>query len=53
VLTVFAKYQLESPGLATGITVVWLIIVAYTWFGPTVFLQRLREEIRSVEIHDF
>src|SRR5690606_30975962 len=37
----------DAAGL---INVVWLLIVAYSWFGPTFFRRAMRREMQKVEL---
>ncbi|MEM7352079.1 MAG: tetratricopeptide repeat protein [Acidobacteriota bacterium] len=41
---------MTHEGLANFITLLWLSIVAYTWFGPALFNQALRKELQTVTL---
>ncbi|MFN7147449.1 MAG: hypothetical protein ACK4YP_27025, partial [Myxococcota bacterium] len=57
-LVAFALYKLGSllaadfgpEGLAGVVEVVWLGIVAYTWFGPAMFRRALERELAPVAL---
>ncbi len=38
------------PALGEAVSVAWLAIVAYTWFGPTLFQRSLRKELAQVHL---
>lgn len=48
-----AESVLEQPGVAALVSLGWLGIVAYTWFGPAIFYRSLKKELAGVELKDF
>lgn len=45
--------HLGYEDLAAGVQIAWLALVAYTWFGPTLFYRSLRKDLAGVELRDF
>jgi tetratricopeptide (TPR) repeat protein len=52
-LAVIYSEQIGATGLATGISVVWLAIVVYSFVGPILFRKALQRELQSVELRRF
>jgi len=48
-----AQEVLEQPGIAALVSLGWLGIVAYTWFGPAIFYRSLKKELAGVELKEF
>jgi Flp pilus assembly protein TadD len=47
-----AAEDLQQPGLATLINLVWLALVAYSWVGPSLFKRMLQRELEGVRLHE-
>jgi len=45
-------HDLDRPGLASVLNLVWLGFVVYTWVGPGMFQRMLRRELRGVRLDD-
>lgn len=43
-----ALKQLEQPGLANLVTLLWLLICVYTWVGPWLFRRSLQKDLQKV-----
>lgn len=50
--SVITAGHMEHEGLAGMLQMVWLGIVAYTWFGPALFHRSLRRELADVRLDD-
>jgi len=49
-VAVLAAGDLQQPGLATGMQLAWLALVAYTWLGPTWFARMVQRELAPVRL---
>ncbi len=49
VATIVAN-DFDKPGLASIISIFWLILVVYTWLGPVIFRKSLEKEMKGVAL---